>query len=601
MAKRESKAEAALRWQKLELLQKHYATFDVLLSDVMENLMGFQCSDIQKDIGEFLSQGPKRAMIQAQRGQAKTTITAIYAVWCLIHDPTMRVLIVSAGGPLAKEISNWIIQIINFMDELECMRPDSANGDRESVEAFDVHYTLKGPEKSPSVACMGITSSIQGKRADLLIADDIESSKNSRTATQREIIKELTKDFTSICSKGKIVYLGTPQSIDSVYNSLPSRGYVVRVWPGRYPTPDEMQNYGTALAPLLMRRIELDPTLQTGGGPKGDRGQAVDPVILNEEALLEKEIDQGAAYFQLQHMLDTKLMDADRYPLKPEHLLFMSIPKERVPLQLYAMQSNEYLLPTPTDFPIDSNMYEIAKHGDEWAEFTGTHIYFDPSGGGKNGDELAWAVTKFRSGYIYLMDVGGVPGGLHETNQKIIADLVYKWKPSQVDFEDNFGAGTFRQIMEPIILKKFENDAHACGIEGVWETGQKELRIIDILEPIISGNKLVVDKSLIGRDWAQCERYGIEDRPTYSFFFQLARLTRDRGSLAHDDRLDAVAGSCRHWNDLLSADKDKEAAKATQERYNKMMRDPLGDGSNLGAKQYHKTRDMINLFDRLRR
>ena len=597
MAK-ESAKDAELRWDKLDILREYYRNFDKFLVDVIEGFMGFKCTDIQRDIGDFLALGPIRAMIQAQRGQAKTTISAIYAVWCMIHDPSTRILIVSAGGPLAKEIANWIIQIIMGMEELACLRPDAANGDRQSIEAFDVHYSLKGPEKSPSVACLGVTSNIQGKRADILIADDIESTKNSATEVQREKIRLLTRDFTSICSKGKIIYLGTPQSIDSVYNGLPSRGYTVRIWTGRYPTEVEEENYGNCLAPLIKKRMQKDPSLRTGGGPTGERGQAVDPVLLGEDELTTKEIDQGVAYFQLQHMLDTKLMDADRYPLKSERLLFMDVPKERVPMSVNHILSPDYKIHTPQDFPIEASFYEICGHSDQWADFTGTHMYIDPSGGGKNGDELAWAVTRFRSGYVYLVDVGGIPGGLHEANQEFVAELVHKWKPDQVDFEDNFGAGAFRQVITPRILEKFKGEAHACGIEGVWETGQKELRIIDTLESLIGGSRLIVDKSLIQRDWSQCQRYGVELRPTYSFFFQLARLTRDKGALQHDDRLDAVAGSCRHWTDLLALDKEKEIAKAKNESYQKMMKDPLGDGSNLGlgtTKQYN------TIFDRFRR
>jgi len=594
---RESLQDAELRWNKLELLQEHYRDFDTLLTEVIEEFMGFQCTDIQIDIGNFLSKGPSRSMLQAQRGQAKTTVTAIYAVWCLIHDPSTRIMIVSAGGSMAKEISNWIIQIINGMEELECMRPDPSNGDRESVEAFDAHYTLKGPEKSPSVACMGVTSNIQGKRADLLIADDIESKKNSRTDTQRELLRDLTRDFTSICSKGKIVYLGTPQSVDSVYNGLPSRGYLVRVWPGRFPTHDEEENYGNALAPLIKARMDADPSLRTGGGPSGERGKPVDPVLLGEADLSKKEIDQGVAYFQLQHMLDTKLMDAERYPLKPEDLVFMHIPKDRVPMTLNWMASPEYRIHPPADFPIETSFYEISGHSDEWADFKGTHMYVDPSGGGKNGDEMAYAVTKFRGGTIYLVDIGGVPGGLSEKNQELIADIAFKWRVNQVDFEDNFGAGTFRQIITPKILKKFKDEPRACAVEGKWESGQKELRIIDILEPIIGSQRLVVDTALIKRDWEQCRQYAAEDRGTYSLFFQMARLTRERKCLSHDDRLDALAGSCRHWNDLLSIDKDKELAKVKNDEYRKLMRDPLGDGSNLGGTRF---RDAETIFDRFR-
>ena len=589
--------EAALtRWRKLDMLREHYKDYSTLLTDVMENFLGFKCTDIQLDIGDFISNGPLYSMVQAQRGQAKTTITAIYAVWKLIHNPSERVLILSAGGSMAKEISGWIIQIIMNMPELECMRPDASHGDRQSVEAFDVHFTLKGSDKSPSIACVGITSNLQGKRADTLIADDIESKKNSETDLQREKLRQLTKDFISICSTGKILYLGTPQSIDSIYNSLPSRGYIVRVWTGRYPTEDEEHNYGDALSPLLRQRVANTPSLRTGGGPTGDRGQPVDPVILDEDLLTKKEIDQGAAYFQLQHMLDTKLMDADRYPLKIEHLVFMNVPKKRVPMSFNWMANQDYLVHTPQDFPIDAQFYEVSGVSDDWAEFQGTHMYIDPAGGGRNGDELAWAVTKFRSGVIYLVDIGGIPGGLSDANQQVLVDKALEHQVHHLDIEDNFGAGAFRQVLTPKILEAFKGLERGCAIEGVWETGQKELRIIDTLEPLIGSQRLVVHTPLIQSDWTQCRKYGLEKRPSYSLFFQMARLTRDRGALGHDDRLDALAGSCRHWVDLLAIDKEKERAKAKNEQYSAMMRDPLGNGRNLNASLYaeaHRT-----LFDR---
>ena len=590
---RESLQAAKLRWDKLDLLRDLYPTFDIFLESVISGFMGFDCTEIQQDIGDFMYRGPQEAMVQAQRSQAKTTIAAAYAVFCWIHEPSKRVLIISAGGPMAKEIAGWIIQIVMGMDELEMLRPDASNGDRESVEAFDVHYSLKGPEKSPSVACVGITSNLQGKRADLLIADDIESQKNSASDTQREILKGLTRDFTSICAKGKILYLGTPQSIDSVYNSLPSRGYTIRIWPGRYPTHAEEKNYGNSLAPLIRERMEANPALRTGGGPMGDRGRPIDTVLLDEDTLTKKELDQGAAYFQLQHMLDTKLMDADRYPLKVSSIMFMKVPELEVPVSLNWQPTEEFKIHNPQDYPIEMDMYRVCGSSTEMVKYQGTHMYLDPSGGGKNGDEMAYAVTRFRSGMVYLVAVGGFPGGLHEANQNRVADLVEQYKPNQLDIEDNFGAGAFREILTPVILAK-----HKCAIEGVWESGQKELRMIDTMEPLISGRRFVVEEDVIADDWKQCSKYGIEKRGTYSLFFQMARLTRDKNSLKHDDRLDAVAGSCRHWVELLAIDKAKEAAKARDEAYKMMMKDPLGDGSNLGANKYNT--NQANMFDTLR-
>src|SRR5450830_289219 len=135
MSQREAPELALRRWEMLEMVQEAYPTFKPFLHDVMTEL-GFSTTEIQEDIAEFLQYGPHYLMIQAQRGQAKTTITAAYAVWCLLHDPKLRVVVVSAGGTQANEISTLIVRIIMTMDELECLRPNRTAGDRTSVEAF---------------------------------------------------------------------------------------------------------------------------------------------------------------------------------------------------------------------------------------------------------------------------------------------------------------------------------------------------------------------------------------------------------------------------------------------------------------------------------
>jgi len=582
-------------WTELLLLQKEYATFRPFLFDVIEGLMGFTCTALQIDIADYLSDGPEKRMIQAQRGQAKTTITAAYAVWRLIHDPTTRVFIVSSGTDMAQEISGWIIQIINGMEELACMRPNKAHGDRSSVKAFDVNYVLKGPEKSPSIACVGITSNLQGKRADLLIADDIESAKNSMTEVQRERIVHLSRDFTSICSIGEIIYLGTPQSIDSIYNGLYSRGYTIRVWPGRYPTVSEQDNYGDCLAPSIVAALDNNPALRRGGGPMGDRGRPTDPVLLGEEHLTNKEIDQGAAYFQLQHMLDTKLSDEDRFPLKAEKIIFMAVNRERLPIYINFQPDASTRIIPPSGWPIQQMYHRPQSFGEEFTGYSGTHMFVDPAGGGQQGDETAYAVTRLHVGRVVLVAVGGVKGGLDQRQMDELTAVAEEWKPHLITIEENYGKGALSSTWQPSLLKKVSTT-----IEDEWVSGQKELRIIDVLEPIIGAGKFIVDEKLLQGDWESTNHYPVQHRPSYSVWYQLSRITRDKGSLIHDDRLDAVAGSAKHWLDGLRVDDERARVAAQREAYIKLMKDPLGRGRTPNWRGNLAGREP-NAFDKMRR
>ena len=570
MAVKETAVSAAIRWQKLELIQGHYSEFIPFLRDTMA-LLGFNTSEIQDDIGKFIAYGPDYLMVQAQRSQAKTTISAAFAIWDLIHNPHHRVLIMSAGGSQASDISTLIVRIIMSMDVLECMRPDTTNGDRSSVEAFDVHYTLKGIDKSPSVKCMGITANLQGNRADILLADDVESMKNSMTATMRAQLLERTLDFSSICTSGRIIWLGTPQSKDSIYNTLPGRGVVVRIWPGRYPTEEQESVYGAALAPLLQRRMKADPSLRTGGGLDGKQGQPIEGAesgYLDEHTLQRKELDQGPSWFQLQHMLNTSLADSLRYPLKLERLVLMDV-STKAPMTVdRAVDASRIVQKRVHEFGFSVSLPHSVSP--ELKPFEGVMCYIDPAGGGLNADETAYAVTGFLNGNVYALEVGGIPGGYGIEHLTELAERIAKWKPSTVVIEKNMGFGAFREVFFPVLA-----NLHKCSVEDDYVTGQKEKRIIGTLEPVIGRGALIINEQVLEQDTADCSRYAARDRLTYSLFYQMAKITIERGSLVHDDRLDALEGAVRFWQDKLAIDQQASVKRQQEKDYLALIADPL--------------------------
>lgn len=574
---RQETGDAALiRLQSLAVLQESYPDFLPFLVDGMR-FIGFSISDIQADIAEWMAHGPASIMVQAQRGQAKTSIAALFAVWSLIHNPKTRVLIVSAGATQANEISTLIVRVITTWGILECLHPDQSAGDRTSVEHFDIHHTLKGVDKSPSVACVGISSNLQGKRADVLIADDIESAKNALTAVQRAQLVHLTLDFTSIAMgqdglPPRVIWLGTPQSTDSIYNGLPARGVAIRVWPGRYPSADELAHYGNHLAPLIAQRIKRNPMLQTGGGVAGDLGKPVDPSYLGEQVLQRKQREQGLAYFQLQHMLNTRLTDAMRYPLKTDRILVMRLGAARsVPTEVLADTSiagtRQYQCGDHT-FRLCVPLANTAGH----AKVPTLHMYVDPAPGGINGDETGYAVSGAMNGNIFLFDVGGIPGGYDLEKLEALVAVAKRWGVNVITIEKNMGYGAFREVLTPLLRAQHPQ----CQVEDDMVHGQKELRIANTLEPVIGRGSLVVNEDIVEQDWQTTKRYAATVAQTYSFFFQVAKLTRDRNSLVHDDRLDAVEGTVRYWQVTLGIDQGQAKKAAEAMAYKLLTADPLG-------------------------
>lgn len=599
MTQRESPELALQRWAMLEQVQAAYPGFIPFLRECMA-VLGFTTTLLQEDIAGFLEHGPHYLMIQAQRGEAKTTITAAFAVWTLIHNPAGKILILSAGGTQANEISTLIVRLIMSMDELECMRPDRNAGDRTSTEAFDVHHSLKGVDKSPSVACVGIGGNLQGKRATLLIADDIESQKNSKTEHLREELLHLTRDFASICNEGRIVYLGTPQSINSVYNSLPGRGYTVRIWPGRFPTPEQEKNYGSMLAPYIRELMLANPSLRSGGGLLGDQGQPTDPQLPagREEQLQKKERDQGPSYFQLQHMLNTKLADSERFPLKTTQILVSRVYGEPGRWTFPLTVTPGLTQHEEVKYELDGETYVFnspSAVSDDRAALQGIIMYVDPAGGGKNGDETGYAIVGFLNGNVWVLECSGVKGGFGVAEYTQLAERAAYWRVSRILVEKNFGNGAYLAAWLPTLRKVYKAvDNQSCGLEETWEAGQKELRIIDTLEPVIARGSLMFNSKIIESEADSLAQYPLEHRKSYSLLQQLTLITRDRDCLKHDDRLDALAGAVRYWVKQLGIEQQEAVDRLRAEEFKKWAANPLG------IPGYGKPAHNQSLFDRRR-
>lgn len=87
--------------------------------------------------------------------------------------------------------------------------------------------------------------------------------------------------------------------------------------------------------------------------------------------------------------------------------------------------------------------------------------------------------------------------------------------------------------------------------------------MIDTLEPVMMQHRLVVDEKLIKED------YDSAPEPAYSLFYQMTRLTRDRGAIIHDDRLDALAMAVAYWTEQMDADSESMASIQKAEAFSR--------------------------------
>ena len=510
---------------------------------------------LQFDIAEYLQKGPRRRIVEALRGIGKSWITAAYVLWLLHRDPEERIMVVSASKERADAFSIFTKRLIAEVPFLQYLRP--REGQRDSNVAFDV-----GPSsahQAPSVRSIGITGQLTGGRATRIIADDVEVPKNSLTQAMRDKLSELVKEFDAILVPGgEITYLGTPQTEMSLYNLLPQRGYEVRIWPARFPSPKLMERYGNRLAPSIAARIEAYPALQTECGGKG---APTEPSRFSDLDLIQREASYGRSGFAMQFMLDTAASDTDRYPLKLSDLIVMGLTPGLGPVRVAWGSGPEQVI---NDLPnvglTGDRLHRPIFVAKDYVEYQGVVMAIDPSGRG--GDELGYAIVAMLNGTLYLLRCRGLKGGYSDENLQALADEAKKYAVKHVVVEDNFGDGMFTKLLTPFLVRTYP-----VTTEGVRHSTQKEKRIIDTLEPVLNQHRLVVDEKVISDDFENYNEYADDHAQKYQLFYQMTRLTKDRGSLAKDDRIDVLAMAVAYWVEQM----DKDVQEALKEHRESLL------------------------------
>lgn len=500
-------------------------------------------------MAEWLQHGPNRLVIEAFRGIGKSWVAAAYVCWLLYRNPQLKIMVVSASKLRADDFSTFVLRLISEVPFLRHLKPKLDQ--RSSKISFDVAPAT--PDQSPSVKSVGITGQLTGSRADVIIADDIEVTNNSSTQAMRDKLKELTKEFSAILKpldEAKIIYLGTPQTEQSIYNALPERGYEIRIIPAQYPTPKQVERYGNRLASHIVEDLNIKPHLV--GQPVCTR--------FNELTLMEKLAEYGQAGFALQFMLDTTLADADRYPLKLRDLVVMDLNPKLAPVELAWGNDNTLCLDNVPSVGFDGDRFykPFMVSSDDWQPYTGVVMAIDPSGRGK--DETTWAIVALLNGRLFLLDAGGDTRGYETVVLELLANKAKEFGVNEVIIEPNFGDGMFNKLLSPIMTR-----IHPCKIsDSERSKGQKEQRIVDTLEPVMNQHRLVIDRSLIERDYKSTEKYLPEHQNRYRLLYQLTRITRERGSLIKDDRIDALALAVHYWIDAMARDTQKAAEQMRQ-------------------------------------
>ena len=103
-----------------------------------------------------------------------------------------------------------------------------------------------------------------------------------------------------------------------------------------------------------------------------------------------------------------------------------------------------------------------------------------------------------------------------------------------------------------------KNCPRQVGVEEYKVKGQKELRIIETLEPVMAMHRLVMSRKTIKDQTNQ---------------MQLSRLHRGRGALKHDDRVDVLAAAVEFYKSHMSTDTEKATEDYKRKEWEKRIKD----------------------------
>jgi hypothetical protein len=494
-------------------------------------------SPLQYAIAARIQHGPRDFQLQAGRGAGKSTIMACFASWLLLKDPDATIMVVSAGSDKAIKFISQVRQIIGSIPYMENMIP--REWDKDNAFGFNVANRGKVGQDMSCYA-KGVTGQLTGSHADYILLDDIEIEKNSDTPAARSRLLDRLTELEQIRNpvpQGRIIFLGTYQSTDSIYLRLP---YPIIKFPAVMPDPDietQMQ-----FVDEYITSLDIDP------------GKSVDAGRFPQHVLDDRLAKIGPRHFALHYLLDPSLSDANKYPLRLEDLIVMDCSPELFPEKVVWGRGTALKLPTyglNNDF-----LYPPMWKAPTMIPYTETCLFVDPSGRG--ADETAVVVCSFVNGYVVVHALCGLEGGYDDVTLMKIAKMANAYKVKRILVEANYGDGMFASLLRPIV-------AAACrqvAIDEFKVSGNKERRILDTLEPVMSQHRLVFDTSVL------------KDKENQ---IQITRMQDKRGALKHDDRIDILASAVKQWADMLTLNPDSLIESNKIKQHAETVKDWLGN------------------------
>lgn len=532
-------------------------------------------TEIELDMCAWMANSavPRRGIL-APRGIGKTHFLAAYFCWRYLRDPNFKILLTSKSKiPAAQDTVRLVRGWLKTVPFLQHLDPGENTQELATDQSFQFDVSGSDDSRIPSLRGIGIDGQITGGRAHLAAGDDIETLQNTKTVEARQELDVKVGELFHIASFGEreVLYLGTLHTPESVYIKLHQRGYVFRTYPLTYPLEGEKF---LGLAPIVERNAQ-----DREKHPPGS------PVFNWSQEKVDAARAEGRIQWYGQYQLTINQNVGEERPLKLNDLIVYPCSRERAPIDIQWGTTNNYGQSTAIDTPI------VGWEGDrlhgpifvdkEWGAFTGTKGWIDPSGRGK--DLTGLAAIGHLGGRFWVKGLYGLPGGSSDARMDEIARLLKLHDVREVGVETNIDAfDTYVPLLEAAIRRAscqpntdpIYPAGWSCAVIRKHSTGQKELRIIGALEPVMSSHRMIFHPDAI---------LSKPDRPRdHEPQWMIAAISKERECLREDGPIDALAGCTSLWMDSLRVDPNQQALASRQRLIDNLLqeqREIMGGGS----------------------
>ena len=480
--------------------------------------------------------------VMGYRQMGKTNLCTIpIACHRLYRDPNWKILIVCRKEGEAVRTVQLIRKYLESVWFLQHLVPRPSQLD--SQLAFDVNGC--GDSRQPSVSAIGVTGTLEGNRANTIIADDIETKGNTKTQEARDELFRMSHEFVNIFygslkTANEVVVIGTPKHADSLYGRMgrPNKEgkpmYTFQSYPFLAPRPGDNTLF---LAPIVSRavadrRVKPGQCLATHRFSQKDIDARMG--LPEEEFLREFQMaaDVGSRFAQPIRLRDLIVYPCHRDKAPVSIAWGTSGPNgpTRSPIPSLSVAANDYL-------------YEpIFVDERPRAPYANTIAGLDPAGRGS--DRTGLAIVGHLYGYYYVKAVLSYQGGAEAPTMLQIAHALRDHGAQEVVYEDNIDVyNTFAMALQSavaqLILQPNQDprfpDGWTCSVRRERSHAQKEERIIGALQTPIQQHRVVVDPA------ALIPSNNPAHDPDDELQYQLTRLTHKRGCLKEDGKIDALA------------------------------------------------------------